>query len=167
MTHDDARTDGLADGYGLPALPTAETLRMAIVFLQRDIRTLNRHISENGRLDEDDRRHLARLDERTVAILSRLDAMSDPTYSAGTGGRNSDDDGWHDNAERTVGRVLDSSPGRILALVVLVTALGLFIVAGILAVKGDLDDVVRGALTPGSEVTDVRPGETLTPAPGS
>ena len=130
MTHDDARTDGLADGYGLPALPTAETLRMAIVFLQRDIRTLNRHIAENGRLDEDDRRHLARLDERTV------------------------------------GRVLDSSPGRILALVVLVTALGLFIVAGILAVKGDLDDVVRGALTPGSEVTDVRPGETLTPAPG-
>ena len=153
-----ARTaDALDIGAGAPF--TLETARVALVFIQRDFREIRRHVEENGRLDEIDRQNIARLGERLDAALSRFDAMNDPAPNRG------DSAGWHDNAERTVGRVLDSSPGRILALCALVVTLGLFIVAGILAYKGDLDDVVRGAFTPGTEVVDVPKGTTVDTPP--
>ena len=151
-------TDETPDPLG-DAPFTLETARMAFVIILRDFRDLRRHVEENYRLDEADRREIARLGERIDALLRRFDAMNDPTPNRG------DSAGWHDNADRTVGRVLDSSPRRILALCALVVTLGLFIVAGILAYKGDLDDVVRGAFTPGTEVVDVPKGTTVDTPP--
>lgn len=72
-----------------------------------------------------------------------------------------DADGWQDNAERGFATLMGSTPGRIATACLFVFVLGAVVVAGILAWKGDLDDVVKGAMTPGADVVDVAPGATL------
>lgn len=61
------------DDGALPAAPSPETLRLAILYVQRDLRQVQRDLAANGRLDEDDRRLLATLDERTERILHIMD----------------------------------------------------------------------------------------------
>ena len=70
------RDDDALDTGALPPGSTVETVRVAVLYVQRDFRELRRHLNENGRLDEVDRQTIARLDERVGNILERVDEMS-------------------------------------------------------------------------------------------
>ena len=70
-------TDETPDPLG-DAPFTLETARMAFVIILRDFRDLRRHVEENYRLDEADRRDIARLGERIDALLGRFETMSTP-----------------------------------------------------------------------------------------
>ena len=63
----------MTDPASLPESPSPETLRAVVVYMQRDIRQLQRDLEKNETLDDEDRRLLARLDDRTQQLLTRMD----------------------------------------------------------------------------------------------
>ena len=63
----------MTDETTLPESPSPETLRAVVVYMQRDIRKLQRDLEENDRLDDEDRQLVARISERTDQILTRMD----------------------------------------------------------------------------------------------
>lgn len=64
----------MTDGdSGLPENPDPNTLRAVVILMQRDIRRLERSIDENGRLDDDDRLRLGRLEDRADHLLRIMD----------------------------------------------------------------------------------------------
>ena len=153
-----ADTDDPTDGSGLGGIETVEGLRVLALTQERRLAKLE---ATADTLQGDKAAILREIAEARADlrhIKDRIATMKPdgPTPSA---------PGFYDNAERGFSALLSTSIGRIIASALFILVLGVVVVTAILAWKGDLDDVVRGAFTPGEEVVNVPAGTVVDEPP--